>query len=63
MFTIYSALTVYENPDTKEYASMFVHNIKHIIVTNGMIISCNGTKASELLKSMGFTIEISHLSY
>jgi len=60
---IYSALTVYENPNSKEYVSMFVHNIKHTIVTNEITISCDGNKAHKLLENMGFTIKISHMRY
>ena len=55
MNNIYSALTIYENPDTKEMASLFIHNIKCTIVTNDITISCNSNKAHKILENMNFT--------
>ena len=63
MYNTYSALTVYENPNTNEIASLFVHNIKNTIVTDDITISCNGNKAHKILESMGYIKEIAKRSY
>ncbi|MOA49821.1 hypothetical protein D3C78_1727500 [compost metagenome] len=52
---MFSKNKVYQNPETGEYASEFIHNIKHTIVTNKMTISdLDGNSAQRMLEQLGF---------
>jgi hypothetical protein len=58
---MFSKNMVYHNPVTGEYASEFIHNIKHTIVTNDMTIcDIDGNKASKLLVQLGFTKQVAY---
>lgn len=53
---MYSSLKIFKNPNTNEYASMFIHNIRTIIVTDTITIHCDSTnKGYKVLEQLGFT--------
>jgi len=53
---VFSKNYVFQNPVTKEYASLFIHNATSVIVTNETTISTkNQGHAERLLLQLGFT--------
>lgn len=56
---VFSKNDVYQNPETKEYASLFTHNIKCTLVTDTLTISGSGGKLQNMLIQMGYTNKLS----
>ena len=52
--SVYSNCEVYQNPETKDYASLFVHNINYVIVTGNITITGNVTDTRKYLVNNGF---------
>jgi hypothetical protein len=55
----YASIKTYKNPNTEEYASLFIHDIKSLIVTDNITISCDSSNlAYRTLETLGFTEKI-----
>jgi len=53
---MFSSLEIFKNPLTGEYASLFIHNIRTIIVTDSITVHCDdNNKGYRTLKELGFT--------
>jgi hypothetical protein len=53
---MFVSFSIYKNPNTGEHASLFVHNIRSIIVTDNITVHCdNGGEGYKTLKQLGFT--------
>lgn len=56
---MHSSLKVFKNPNTGEMASMFIHNIRTIIVTDEITVHCdNGGQGYKTLEQLGFTEQL-----
>ncbi|MCY9738179.1 hypothetical protein M5X17_31290 [Paenibacillus alvei] len=53
---VYSKNCVFQNPTTKKHASLLIHNITAVIVTDdNIIISTPENESGKLLNQMGYT--------
>lgn len=56
---MYSSLKVFKNPKTGELVSLFIHNIRTIIVTDEITVHCDDAgQGYKTLEQLGFTEQL-----
>lgn len=57
--SVFSKNCVFQNPETKKHASLFIHNTTAVIVAdNNTIVSTSNREAIRILNQLGYTVEV-----